>query len=106
MHPHAPCAGFGVASHGKILGGRASRSAMPHEARVPEAVATRHIVSVLLRERLELGAISVTHADAGNAEHHCKHKATDTNIHDANLRLSAPDIGGWPVPELLPVAAK
>jgi len=61
---------------------------------------------VLLRERLELGAISVNHADAGNAEHHCKHKATDTKIHDANLRLSAPDIGGWPVPELLPVAAK
>ena len=83
LHPHAPRACFGVASHGNILGGRAGRSAMPHEACVIEVVATRHIVSVLLRQRLELRAISVNQADAGNAEHHCKHKATDTKIHDA-----------------------
>jgi hypothetical protein len=67
---------------------------MPHEARVIEAVATRHIVGVLLRERLQLGAISVNQADACDAEHQCKHKEIATVFHHANLRLSWRDIGG------------
>jgi hypothetical protein len=33
---------------------------MPHEARVVEAVAASHIVSVLLSERVESGAIGMT----------------------------------------------
>lgn len=62
---------------------------MPHEARVFEAVAASHIVSVLLSERVESGAIGMTEPDAGGTEQQCKPTADDTKLHDRTPRLSA-----------------
>ena len=47
---------------------------MPHEASMIEAVATRHIVSMLLSKRLELGAISVNQTDAGGLNNNASTK--------------------------------
>lgn len=62
LHPHAPCAGLGVAADRDILGNSARRPAMMPESRMVEAVAARHIVGVPLRERVQRGAIRMAKA--------------------------------------------
>src|ERR1035437_4674559 len=85
LHPHAPRTFFGLASDRDILGNGARRPAMPHEARMIEAVAAGHIVGVLLSERVERGTIGMAQAGAGSAEQQCEPKADDTKRHDTNL---------------------
>src|ERR1019366_9452946 len=85
LHPHAPRTLLGLASDRDILGNGARRPAMPHEARMIEAVAASHIVGVLLSERVERGTIGMAQAGAGSAEQQCESKADDTKRHDTNL---------------------
>ena len=66
LHPHSPCAGFGVASHRDILGNGARRSAMPHETGVIEAVAARHVIGVLLCEPVERRTIRIRRSSPGD----------------------------------------
>jgi hypothetical protein len=85
LHPHAPCTFLGRASDRDILGNSARRPAMPHEARMIKAVATSHIVGMLLGERMEPGTIGMAQASASGAERQCEPKTDDTKRHDVNL---------------------
>jgi hypothetical protein len=85
LRPHAPSTLLGPASDRDILGNGARRPAMPHEARMIEAVAASHIVGVLLSERVERGTIGMALAGAVSAEQQCESKADDTKRHDTNL---------------------
>ena len=62
---------------------------MPYEARMIEAVAASHIVSVPLSERVERGTIGMAQAGAGSAEQQYKPKTDDTKRHDIERRFSA-----------------
>ena len=90
LHPHAPRTFLGLASNRNILRNGSRRSAMPHEARMIEAVAASHIVGVPLSERVERGTIGMAQAGAGGAEQQCKPKADDTKLHDTNLLFTEP----------------
>ena len=70
LHPHSPCASFGVTSHCNILGNGARRSAMPHETRVIEAVAAGHVIGVLLREPVERRTIRKRRSGPGDRGAH------------------------------------
>jgi hypothetical protein len=89
LHPHSPCAGFGVASHRDILGNGARRSAMPHETGVIEAIAARHVIGVLLREPVERRTIRIRRSSPGDRG------TQDSNYpkrsHRAPLPLIPPD---------------
>ena len=59
LHPHSPCTRFGLASHRHILGNGAGRPPALHETSVIETVAVRHVISVLLSERVQRSTVGV-----------------------------------------------
>jgi hypothetical protein len=53
LHPHSPCTGLDLASHRHILSNGTCRPTALHETSMVEAAAARHVVGVLLSERVE-----------------------------------------------------
>ena len=55
---------------------------MPHEARMIEAVAARHIVGMALSECVKCGAIGTAHAGAYGSEQQCETATDDIKLHE------------------------
>jgi hypothetical protein len=82
LHPHPPRTLLGLASNRNVLGDGPRRPAMPHEARMIEAVAARHIVGMALSECVKCGAIGMAHAGAYGSEQQCETAADDIKLHE------------------------